>query len=118
MAMIKRLIRKLGEVNFYADTETLRQDDEEELRDQILSTRLYIVLMVTSIWILLISISLTERTTTIVVPKPSIDMYERLQAAYSTTLLCPCRQIAIPYSTFLSIEPTLHQVSNNILGVS
>lgn len=118
MAMIKRLIRKLGELNFYADAETTRQGDEQVLRDQVLSTRLYIVLMMASIWILLISISVTERTTTIVVATPLIDTYERLQAAYSTTLLCPCRKIAVPYSTFLSINATYHQVSNYFLVIS
>ena len=118
MAIVRRTIQKLGQLNFFANAETIRQDDEQVLHDQILSTRVYIILMITSICILLISVSLVQNTSSRMVSKPSIDTYERLQAAYSTTLVCRCQEIAVLYSTFLSITPTYHQVKNFIRFIS
>ena len=118
MSIVRRATQTLRQLNFFADAKTIRNGDEQLLREQVLSTRVYIVLMTTSICIILFSISFAQRTNSVTVSTSSIDTYERLQAAYPTTLSCPCQEIAVPYSTFLSVTATYHQVKNFILVIS
>ncbi len=44
---------------------------------------------------------------------PSLDTYKNLQILYSKTLECPCSNIIIPYRTFLSLSPILHEVCSS-----
>lgn len=118
MPIIRRIVQTLGQLNFFADVESINKGDPQVLREQILSTRVYIVLMMASIWILLTTISLSARTNTIVAPEPSISTYKRLQEMYPVTLSCRCQKITVPYSDFLSIKVIFHQVRNSITVVS
>ncbi|CAF0925957.1 unnamed protein product [Adineta steineri] len=87
--------------------------DEHELKNQLISTRIFIVLLILSLTILLLYTSLANITKTINVPKPTLTKYEQLYSKYSQTLICPCKQISINYEKFLSIEYTFHQVCNS-----
>ncbi|CAF3702089.1 unnamed protein product, partial [Adineta steineri] len=84
--------------------------DEHELKNQLISTRIFIVLLILSLTILLLYTSLANITKTINVPTPTLTKYEQLYSKYSQTLTCPCKQISINYEKFLSIEYTFHQV--------
>ncbi|CAF4276580.1 unnamed protein product, partial [Adineta steineri] len=84
--------------------------DEHELKNQKISTRLYIFLFALSLTILLLYTSLADITKTINVATPTLTKYEQLYSKYSQTLTCPCKQISINYEKFLSIEYTFHQV--------
>ncbi|CAF0953898.1 unnamed protein product [Adineta steineri] len=88
--------------------------DEHELKNQIISTRLYISLFTLSLTILLLYTSFTDITKTITVAKPTLTKYEQLYSKYSQTLTCPCQHISINYEKFLSIEYTFHQVCTSI----
>ncbi|CAF0854600.1 unnamed protein product [Adineta steineri] len=84
--------------------------DEHQLKNQKISTRLYVLLLILSITILLLYTSLADITKTINVPAPALTKYEQLYSKYSQTLTCPCQHISINYEKFLSIEYTFHQV--------
>ncbi|CAF3810107.1 unnamed protein product [Adineta steineri] len=88
--------------------------DEHQLKNQKISTRLYVLLLILSITILLLYTSLTDITITINVPTPTLTKYEQLYSKYSQTLTCPCKHISINYEKFLSIEYTFHQICTSV----
>ncbi|CAF3643756.1 unnamed protein product [Adineta steineri] len=88
--------------------------DERELKNQNISTRLYISLFTLSLTILFLYTSLTDITKTINVPTPTLTKYEQLYSKYSQTLTCPCQHISINYDKFLSIKYTFHQVCTSV----
>ena len=49
------------------------------------------------------------------VSKPPLATYNDLQVKYSQTLQCPCSNMIIPYETFISVFPVLHQVCSSDL---
>ncbi|CAF3980042.1 unnamed protein product [Rotaria sp. Silwood1] len=63
--------------------------------------------------ILLIFNSLRTETVTTTVSSPSLITYNNLQVLYSNTLRCPCSTTTIPYETFISLSPILHQVCSS-----
>ena len=122
MKLVKFVWNMLRELNLFVDARTYSDPNERVLRDQRLSTRVYLVLFIASIVIFVLSTSLIEMTVRVTVDKPSFTTYYHLQATYSNTLSCPCEEISIPYSSFLSMKTTYHQVivsllENNVIGV-
>jgi hypothetical protein len=92
------------------------------LIDQLLeirATRVYIILVATSVIILAFYSSVTVHTLTVLVLAPSLDTFERLQNDYSSTLVCPCSELAIPNGKMITISsPRYHQVRTMILKTS
>ncbi|CAF4005509.1 unnamed protein product, partial [Adineta steineri] len=87
--------------------------NEHQLRNQRISTRLFISLLIISLSILLLYTSLINITETVNVKAPSIIKYEELYNSYSETLTCECTQISINYEKFIQIQYTLHQVCHS-----
>lgn len=77
----------------------------------IVASRIYLAALIASVFGFLLLYGLTETTNTVTIQSPTIDTFEQLEKNYPAKLTCPCSQIAIPHSTFLSISPTFHQVS-------
>jgi hypothetical protein len=92
--------------------------DEHELRNQRISTRIFIVLLILSTAILLLYTSLVTVTKTINVQTPNLEKYSQLYSTYSRTLTCPCTKISVDYGKFLRIEHTLHQVCSSIFSAN
>ncbi|CAF1296618.1 unnamed protein product [Adineta ricciae] len=88
--------------------------DQHQLRNQRLSTRLFIVLLIISLIVLILYTSLITITQTLKFTSPSITQYRQLYSTYSQTLSCDCKQISINYHTFLHLNYTLHQVCDSI----
>ena len=80
-------------------------------RMAVVATRFYLILLIASMSILLLYHTLYEKTVHIKVSNPTLETFERLQAAYSSTFSCQCREISMVYGSFSSITPTYHQVS-------
>lgn len=76
----------------------------------IISTRIYTILLITSMFILGILTRFDEKTISETMPSPSLAMVEKLRDRYSTTLSCPCEKITIPYKQFLTVQYLNHQV--------
>ncbi|CAF0901103.1 unnamed protein product [Adineta steineri] len=83
---------------------------EHQLRNQRISTRLFIFLLTILLFILLLYTSLINITEIVNVKAPSIIEYEQLYNSYSQTLTCECTQVSINYEKFIEIQYTLHQV--------
>ncbi len=88
--------------------------DENELRIQRMSTRLFIFLWIFSMTVLLFYTSLIIITKTITVETPSFAEYSDLISTYNQTLVCPCSNISITHDKFIRVEYTLHQVCTSI----
>ncbi|CAF4111614.1 unnamed protein product [Rotaria sp. Silwood2] len=103
----QRVIGHIGKLNFYKDNTSF------SLVEQILATRIYIVLFALSVLILLIFTGTSAQTRVVTVSSPSLTTFEQLSTDYPSTLSCPCSQISIPYDRFLAFSPEYHQVCSS-----
>lgn len=92
-----------------AETET----SNETRHDQLIATRLYFLLWITSVTVLSIYIGLSQKTNRVIVKSPSIDRVYQLQSANLNQFACPCSKITIPFGTFTSLNYTLHEVNDS-----
>ncbi|CAF3929747.1 unnamed protein product [Rotaria sp. Silwood1] len=79
------------------------------------TTRLYILSLVIAFIILFFYAITIEETKVYTIQNPSREIYDETYAEYSKTLECTCSKIAIPYSTFISIETSYHQICSSSL---
>ena len=107
---LNRSIRKIRQVNLFVTAET--ENSSEIRQDQIITTRLYIILGIISVTVLTIYIGLSQKTNRVLVKSPSIDDVLRLQSAHFNEFACPCSKITIPFGTFTSLNYALHEVNN------
>jgi hypothetical protein len=110
MESIRWVFRYLIQLNWFIENNKEEENTPEKKRQQVLSTRVYIVLLTVSLIILVLFVSLSKTTVFITETKPSINTFQRLQAAYPNTLICPCEHISVSSKTFMSIIPKYHQV--------
>ena len=103
------LLRFVQQLNLFNTYST----DARQIRKEILSTRIYIALLPTILIILFIYSAQTELYYTVKVNNPSLDTYERLLNAYPNTLSCPCSELSIPYSSFVTLTPVFHPVCSS-----
>ncbi|CAF1459067.1 unnamed protein product, partial [Adineta ricciae] len=88
--------------------------DQHQLRNQFISTRLFIFLFSSFFSILLLYNSLITIRKTVIAKSPSFADYVQLNATYSQTLTCPCTQISIDYKNIVHVNYTLHQVCSSV----
>ena len=79
------------------------------------TTRVYIVLITIAFVILLSYTVATEETKVYTVQKPSLEAYEQLHAEHANSITCACSEISMPYSTFITIRASYHQVCTSSL---
>jgi hypothetical protein len=99
---------KIIELNLFK-TPTMRTDPFERTILRI-STWIYLVLLCVSMIIIVLFTWLSVRIESGTVKNPSLTDFEELQKKYPRSLQCPCSQIAIPHSSFISISPQFHPV--------
>ena len=97
-------------LNLYKDPEKQSVDD---IRQQRISSRLFIVLMIIALSILVLYTSLVIVTKTVTIKQPTVNVYTELQTKYSQTIVCPCTQMSINYEKFISFDPTFHQICSS-----
>ncbi|CAF3672222.1 unnamed protein product [Rotaria socialis] len=92
-----------------------RNSDASAILEQILTTRLYIGCLFTSLLILILATGFSERTVINTVVLPSVAEFEKIAQTERQTLSCPCSEIAIQNSAFISVTYTLHQICSSEL---
>jgi hypothetical protein len=101
----------LKKLNLFRSTQQPEGDDNGyQLKNQLISTRLFIFLLSISMIILLIYTSQVQVTHTITIDSPSLEVYSSLYEKYGEILTCPCTNIAIAQQEFISLTPTFHQI--------
>ena len=88
-------------------------NNQHQLQNQRISTRLFIVLLTSSLLILVLYTSLINVTQTVTINQPTLTQYIELSSTHAQTLTCDCRQISINYQTFLQIKYTFHEICNS-----
>lgn len=48
------------------------------------------------------------------VKKPSLSAYRHLQYSQPSELICPCSNTKIPYATFTTLSPRVHQICSSV----
>ena len=99
----------LAKLNFFRT----RSTDPAIIRQQILTTRLFILLFTIALIILLIYTSISERIQIKTIQHPSLATFQWLIVRYPNTLQCPCQQISILPSHFVTTTPSFHQVCSS-----
>ena len=84
--------------------------EEQQRRNELISTRLFICLLFASFLILLIYTSQVQVTQTITINSPTLGLYSSLYEKHAQTLTCPCSNIAVTQQQFISLTPTFHPV--------
>ena len=90
-------------------------NDQHEKRNQILSTRLYLVIFFIILFLFVLYTSLSSETLIITKSEPTFEQYEDLYEDYSNRLQCPCENISISYKSFLSTQPNYHSICSSQL---
>ena len=106
MHRIRRISQYVVNVKSFDDN----TNDEHTRRNQILSTRLYTILLIAILLAFTLYMSLLHQTIINTISTPTHDQYERLHQKFSNTLQCPCEDIAILYEKFLHIKLNYHQI--------
>lgn len=107
VASVENMIMKM---NFFRTESSISRIENAD-QIALISSRIYIVLLVLTLLVLALLDGLNQTTISITVSSPTVATIEQLQDAYPNRFSCPCMQIAVPYSTFLSITASYHQVS-------
>ncbi|CAF1143926.1 unnamed protein product [Adineta steineri] len=88
--------------------------DEHQLRNQRISTRIFIILLTLSLTVLILYTSLINTTQTFDINSPTIVKYSQLYSTYPQTLTCACTQVSVNYDKFIQVNYTLHQICTSI----
>ena len=103
-----RLIYRLRSLNLFKSYPP--STHSYDLQNELISTRLFLFLLISSIIILLVYTSQVTITQTITIENPQANRYRELNRLYPQTLNCPCKNIAIPQNTFITLRPEFHQI--------
>ncbi|CAF1165555.1 unnamed protein product [Adineta ricciae] len=107
--VLNQLRNNIQQMNFYRQEQA--NDDSLLCKQQRFATRIYSLLFLISFHIIILFLNLNTHMNTITVSSPSLSTFNELQSKHASTLTCPCSNIAIPYSKFVSIQPeTYHQI--------
>jgi hypothetical protein len=104
--------QKISELNFF-EVETVSLENFD-LHKAIISTRLYIILLTSTLITLTIYTTLDGQNETVIIKNPSQSDFENLYLKYPNSLSCPCKEITIPYQSFISITTEYHPVCSSI----
>ena len=74
-----------------------------------IATRIYLVLVFVSLLIIILLLSLPGHSEQIEIEWPSLTEYE----SYPSDTLCSCTEYSLPYSTFLSSDPSFHPICSS-----
>ncbi|UJR19648.1 hypothetical protein I4U23_022782 [Adineta vaga] len=104
---IRKSICSITHLNLFKN---INDRSENSIKQQKLTTRIYLVLLLGSISALCLSSSLRTEVVTIIIPNPLLTTYNSLEMKYSTTLRCPCANKTISYGRITSFSPIFHQI--------
>ena len=92
-----------------------RFPEPEKISRQIITTRIFILLLTLTSTMIGFYLFLSTHTQVIIIDNPSLDTYERLASVHGGSLTCPCSTLSIPFGDFLNISYALHQICSSDL---
>lgn len=106
--MLTATYSRLKTLNLFPSSTTT--NNAYELHNERLSTRFYIPILFFSLLIITIYTAQVSIRHTIEVKTPKFDHFQSLSRQFSETLHCPCRNVAMPYESFIALKPQFHQL--------
>ncbi|UJR34748.1 hypothetical protein I4U23_027526 [Adineta vaga] len=88
-------------------------EDESMIKNERRSTRIYIILLILSIFIIVLYHIIIPYSDTVVLKSPSYSDYSRLSKKF--LLQCPCTTISVKYEEFLAMKPHFHELCQSEL---
>ncbi|CAF1434225.1 unnamed protein product [Adineta steineri] len=107
---VRKFVQLIKRLNMFKKVE---ERTENNIKQQKIFTRVYIMLLLGSFFTFLLITWLSTKLETVKVWNPSLFDYNNLERLNSNTLICPCSTTLIPYHTFISLSPSLHQVCSS-----
>ena len=89
--------------------------DPRIVRNEKISTWLFILLLFVSVSILLFYNSFVPIEKTFTVKQPTYSQYSNLVSKYSNNLVCTCKTVSVTYEKFLQVNYTLHGICSSFL---
>ncbi|CAF4813981.1 unnamed protein product, partial [Rotaria sp. Silwood2] len=112
-----RIRYRLLFIHFIRNWNLYDDDDELNLSDQLLSTRVFMVTLSLALFLILSFTAVIPQTRAITVDSPSVSDFENIANRYPDAFTCRCSQISFPYKEFFSFNPQFHQVcSSNLIS--
>lgn len=104
--------QKMIELNLFKSIPP--SQDQNIIRQQHYSTRVYFILLIISLSILILFTSFTIQTITITSNMPTSSEFIDLYGKYPMTLNCPCNQTTIQYKQLIFyIKPQYHEICSS-----
>ena len=110
--LFRKYIHYLRHLNLFPSTDPMA-NQPHQLRNQIISTRLFIFSLLVSLAILLIYTSTVTIDRIRILEQPTLDQYMQLIERHPQSLACPCTHISINHHQFLQLNYSLHQVCSS-----
>lgn len=88
--------------------------EENDIKHQIWSTRLYLGLVLLSFVILILYSSIIVERRTIVIGNPSLETVQNLESK-GFSLTCPCEILSINYEYLFELKANSHQICSSVL---
>ncbi|CAF1136735.1 unnamed protein product [Adineta steineri] len=105
--------QKLKELNLFPTIPP--SQDLKIIRRNRRSTRIYLILLITTLFILIIYTFIKQQTITDIDKSPSLLKYKELYNQYSVKLGCSCTNTAIKHKKIIAeIKPEYHQICSSI----
>jgi hypothetical protein len=102
----------MSELNLFKSAAT--RTSPIEMKTAKIATRLYLLLMILSMAVITIYTLSSLRIQIVTIQNPSRMVFEQLHDEYSSTITCPCTNIAISYKLFTSLSPKFHPVCSSL----
>ena len=105
--------QRISQLNLFESR--LSWNSDERRQTEIITTRLYVVLLSLCITIASIYTSSIFQTEVFTVKNPSKATFDEINKnpSWSPTLACPCQNLTIPYRRFVQISPRFHQICSS-----
>ncbi|CAF0850861.1 unnamed protein product [Adineta ricciae] len=82
----------------------------KQIQHEILTTRIYLILLPMVLTIFIVYSAQMKLYYTVQVSNPTLSTYRQLLDLYPDTLSCPCSQLSLSYSTFVTLTHHLHPI--------
>jgi hypothetical protein len=107
MSSLKKYLRDLNLFKPAPDSNEVETDNERRLN--IIATRIYLIILILTLFIIGLVLSLIDQTTIITLKYPTKETLETLPK----DVKCPWSRISIPHGKFISINTSFHQVCSS-----
>ncbi|CAF1432845.1 unnamed protein product [Adineta ricciae] len=119
--LLRWVYEQIRDYNLFAPETDDDNNDENKLeesgtalRNQKYTTRLYVPLVIVSLYIIFYISLLQPHPREIIILDVTPNVFDQLQHKYIKTLSCPCREVKIPYKAFVSTMMTLHPICSSV----